>query len=204
METFILFLDLKDPPGSNVTWSPTTTGCFLSLKLQNLKKMKNKLIILGLMILPLFMQAQTLDIHSDNCSNVVVLPKGLYENFTSAKGALDNADREIKKERGVLDDIQKTYLECEDRSDVAAMRKQPEEALQRAETSRRSLAEAYDKVDREVRDFVHDQRGRAVAYAYLEAYYGQWGRIVTLHFDIVEDKLVVKPTYYELPDPASH
>jgi hypothetical protein len=171
---------------------------------QNSTIMNIKYALLGLLIFPLLTQAQSLDIHSDACSNFVVLPKALYENFVNAKGALDNADREIKKERGVLDDIQKTYLGCEDRSDVASMRKQPEEALQRADTSRKSLSEAYDKVEREVRDFIHDAHGRVVAYAYLEAYYGNWGRIVTLHFDIVEDKLVVKPTYYELPDPGSH
>jgi hypothetical protein len=202
METFFQFLDLKGPAGSHLSLPSKTTVYFLSLKLQNLKKMKNKLIILGLMFLPLFIHAQTLDL--EKCSDVVVLPKALYDDFQNAKGGLDNADREITRERGVLDDIQKRYLGCEDRSDVAAMRKQPEEALQRAETNRKNLAEAFVKSDQEVRGFIRDHHGRSVAYAYLDPYYGNWGRIVTMNFAIVDDKVVVTPTYYELPDPSTH
>jgi Skp family chaperone for outer membrane proteins len=160
--------------------------------------MKSKLLILGLIFLPLAMYAQT----PEKCQDVDALPKVLYDNFQGAKGSLDHADREIAKEHGVLKDIQKKYLGCEQQPDVTAMRKQAEELLHSSDTNRKSLVDAFAKADREVRNFIRDAHGRHVAYRYLEPWYGNWGRIVTMNFAIVDDKVTVTPTYYELPDPA--
>jgi hypothetical protein len=199
MERLILFLDRRDSVRTNLNLSRKTRRNLHSVKFQKIKEMKTKLLILGLIFLPVSMYAQS----QEKCQDVDALPKALYDHFQSAKGNLDQADREITKEHGVLEDIQKKYLGCEQQPDVAAMRKQAEELLRTADTNQNSLAEAFAKADREVRDFIRDAHGRHVAYRYLEPWYGNWGRIVTMNFAIVGDKVTVTPTYYDLPEPVT-
>jgi hypothetical protein len=199
METFVL-LRLKDPAGSNLTLSPTTTGYFHLLTLQNLKKMKNKLIIFGLLFLPMFMHAQ----NQEKCADLVVIPQTLYDSFQTQKANLNEADREIKMEHAILDDLLKRFLGCETQPDVAAMIKRAEEALNAAEANRKISAGAFDRVDGEVREIIRTAHGRPVGYRYLEPGYGELGRVVTMNFNILDGKVTTMPTYYQLPDMAAH
>ena len=199
MEFHLLLLDGKDPAGSNLSLSTKTRPHLHTIKFQTLQKMKTKLIILGLMISPFLLHAQPLK----KCSDVVVVPKALYDSFQDLKGKLDPASREIEKERGALEDIQKRYLGCEDRSDVILMRKQAEKALHSAETNRKTVAEAFAKVDQEVRELLRTAHGKAVEFGYLDSYSGNWGRIVTMTFTIIDDKVTTIPSFYELPDPKA-
>jgi hypothetical protein len=160
---------------------------------------KTKSIILGLMFLPAFIHAQNLE----KCPDVVVLPKVLYDSFQNMKANLDEAEREMTIYRGAKDDIQKKFLGCEKQADVAAMLRQAEQSLETAETNRKKWFEAFTKVDGEVRDFILAAGRRPVAYRFYESGYGQFGRVATMTFSIPKDKVVIIPSYYELPDPAT-
>ena len=161
--------------------------------------MKIKSIVFGILLLPIFMHAQ----NPENCSGIVALPKPLYDSFQTLKANLDGANREINKQRAILDDLQRTYLGCVTQPDIAAMIKDAEQALKTAEANRKTSEEAFDRVDKEVKDFIRAAHG-PVAFRYLEPYYGDFGRVVTMHFDIVEDKVSVTPSFYQLPGTVSH
>jgi hypothetical protein len=160
--------------------------------------MKRKLVILGLILLPLLMHAQNIN----KCPDVDVLPKSLYDRFQQAQANLDGAEREIRRERGILEDLQKTYLGCEKQADVETMLKQAEGSLQIAEANRKSAAEAFAPIDAEVRHFIVDAHGRTVACRYCEPGYGEWGRVVMITFVVLEDKVKTIPTFYPLPEPV--
>jgi hypothetical protein len=159
--------------------------------------MKTKSIILGLMLLPAIMHAQ----NQAKCRDTIEISKDLYDKFKNSKEGLDNIDQEIIKDRGILEDIQKRYLGCEELSNVVAMRKEAEEALKAAETNRKPSAEAFDKVDRDVRDIIRDARGKPVACAFLDRWSGKWGQIVTVLLTIENGQVTMKPFYSLLPDP---
>jgi hypothetical protein len=82
------------------------------------------------------------------------------------------------------------------------MVKNAEEALKVAEANRKTLEAAFDRVDKEVKDFIRAAHG-PVAYRYLEPYYGDFGRVVTMRFDIVGDKVTVTQSFYQLPGMVS-
>ena len=194
MEKFILFLDRIGANGSILNLSSKANRRLHSIKFQKFKKMKIKSLVFGLLFLPIFMHAQA----RDNCSGIVALPKSLNDSFQNVKANLDGAEREITKQHAILDDLQRTYLGCITQPDVAAMVKNAEEALKVAEANRKTLEAAFDRVDKEVKDFIRAAHG-PVAYRYLEPYYGDFGRIVTIHFDIVGDKVTVTQSFYQLP-----
>jgi hypothetical protein len=156
---------------------------------------KSKLIILGLMFLPALMHAQNLE----KCPDVVVLPKVLYDSFQNMKGNLEGAENEIARDSAVREDILKRFLGCEKQADVAAMLKQIDESLQTAEANRKKWAEAFDKVNREVRDFILAAHGQPVAYRFYDPGYGELGRVEMVTFDILKGKVVIIPTFYDLP-----
>src|SRR5580704_8855136 len=132
MEKFVLLFDRTDAGGSALS-SPSETNKFIhSIKFQKFRKMKIRAIVFGLLFLPLFIHAQT----RENCSGIVALPKQLYDSFQNMKANLDGAEREIIKQRAILDDLQRTYLGCITQPDVAAMVKDAEGTLKTAETNR--------------------------------------------------------------------
>jgi hypothetical protein len=198
MEKFVLFLDHNHAGGSPLSLPSKASRRLHSIKFQKFKKMKIKSLVFGLLFLPIFIHAQT----RENCSGILALPKPLYDSFQNLKANLDGAERGITKQRAILDDLQRTYLGCETQPDVAAMIKQAEESLKTAEANRKTSYEGIDRVDKEVRDFIRAAHG-PVAFRYLDPYYGDFGRIVTLHFDIVEDKVTVTPSFYQLPGTVS-
>lgn len=199
MKTFLLFSDSCGSDGPKPDLSPKTSECLHSITFQKLKKMKNKLIILGLLSLPLFMHAQT----PEKCSDFVVIPKSVYDSFQTQRANLTAAEREITKERTILEDLQKRFLECERAPDVAAMVQQAEEAIKAADANRKTAADAFDKVDKEVREIIRAAGGRPVGYRYLDSWSGEFGQVVTIKFDIMEGKVKTTPFYYPLPGTAT-
>jgi hypothetical protein len=141
--------------------------------------------------------------NQEKCADLIVVPKALYDSFQNEKANLDVADREITRERSVVDDLLKKYLGCETQPDVAAMVKQSEEAQKMAEANRKASAEPFARVDGEVREIIRTAHGRPVGYRYLEPGYGELGRVVTMNFTIVDGKVTTTPTYYQLPDTAT-
>lgn len=192
-----LFPLTEQPTGSNSMASP---GWRKKMNAKQKKsKMKSNLVILCLFLFPISMHAQI----KEKCGDLIVVPKALYDSFQNERANLDAADREITRERGVLDDLQKKYMECETQPDVAAMIKEAEEALKTAEANRKVYADAFAGVDAEVREIIRSARGKPVGYRYLEGGYGALGRVVTMNFVIVDDKVTTIPTYYPLPDTAT-
>jgi hypothetical protein len=198
MEKFVLFLDRNHADASPLSLSSKASRRLDSIKFKKFKKMKIKSIVFGILLLPIFMHAQ----NPENCSGIVALPKPLYDSFQTLKANLDGADREITKQRAILDDLQRTYLGCVTQPDIAAMINDAGQAMKTAEANRKTSEDAFDRVDKEVKDFIRAAH-RPVAFRYLEPYYGDFGRVVTMHFDIVEDKVSVTPSFYQLPGTVS-
>jgi hypothetical protein len=161
--------------------------------------MKMRMFILGLVIFPVMSYAQ----NQAKCRDTVEISKDLYDKFKSTKDDLDNIDQELVKDKGILEDIQKRYLGCEELSNVVAMRKEAEEAMKVAETKRKPAAESFEKADREVRNIIHDAQGKPVACVFLDRWSGKWGQIVTILFTIEGGQVTTKPIYSLLPDPRS-
>jgi hypothetical protein len=160
--------------------------------------MNRKLIILGLLLLPALIRAQGLE----KCSDVVALPKELYDSFQIVKTHLDNADKETIKFRESRNDLLKKYLGCETQPDVAAMLKQAYDLLQTAESNRQMWVDPYARVEAKVRRFIKETHGKTVEYRYYEPYAGgNLGRVVTLTFALDGDKMNVDTSYYQIPDP---
>lgn len=198
MEKFVLLFDRNDAGGSALSLPSEANKCLHSINFQKFRKMKIRSIVFGLLFIPLFIHAQT----RENCSGIVALPKQLYDSFQNMKANLDGAEREIIKQRAILDDLQKTYLGCITQPDVAAMIKDAEGTLKTAETNRKTSEDAFDRVDKEVKDFIRSAHG-PVAFRYLEPYFGDFGRVVTMHFDITEGKVTITPSFYQLPGTVS-
>jgi hypothetical protein len=156
---------------------------------------KRKLIILGIIFLPTFMHAQNVE----KCPDVVVLPKVLYDSFQIMKANLDGAENEIARDSAVREDILKRFLGCEKQTDVSAMLKQIDEAQQAAETNRKKWAEAFGRVDQEVRDFILAAHNQPVVYRFYDQGYGELGRVEMVTFEIQKGKVVIIPTFYDLP-----
>lgn len=167
------------------------------LKLQNLKKMKNKSVVFGLVLLFSCVHAQS----QEKCPNAFVIQKDLYDRFQTLKSSKDGADRELTKDRYILDALLKRYLVCEKQDDIAAILKQAEESLRSAEINSKTSGEAYEKVEAEVRKIIKDAHKVPVEYTFYEKFYGNFGRVVTMTFDLQEDdKVEVIPNFYVLPD----
>ncbi len=163
--------------------------------------MKYKVFILGIALLPLVVKAQSVE----KCADVVSLSKELYDNFQSLKSNLAGSEQEIAKYRETRDEIMRKYLGCEKQEDVAAMVKQAEDNLQRAEGNRKTWAESFARVDVKIRQFIDDNRGKQVEYRFLDPFGGgNLGKVVTMTFTIQEGKVVIIPSYYQLPDPNAH
>ena len=93
------------------------------------------------------------------------------------------------------------YLVCEKQDDIAAILKQAEESLRSAEVNSKTPGEAYEKVEAEVRQIIKDAHKVPVEYRVYEKFYGNFGRVVTMTFDLQEDdKVEVIPSFYVIPD----
>lgn len=188
---------LSDPHNCRVAGATYENSIYSFTIFQYSIIMKTKLIILGLTLLPVIMYAQ----NQVKCRDTTEISKELYDKFTSSRDGLANIDQEISKDQGILKDIQKRYLGCEELANVVAMRKEAEEALNGAETNRKPLAETFDKVDHDVRDIIRDARGKPVACVFLDRWSGRWGQIVTVLFTMDKGQVTTKPFYSPLPDP---
>ena len=161
--------------------------------------MKTQLIILVFVVLPGLIHAQ----NKAKCRDTVEIPKALYDAFKNAKESLENINLEIIKDRGMLEDIQKRYLGCEEFQNVIAMRKEAEEALKAAEAKQKPSSDAFEQVDKQVRKIISDAQKKPVACEFLDRWSGPWGQIVTVLFTIDNDQVLTKAFYSPLSDPRS-
>jgi|SRR5579872_366651 len=168
-------------------------------KIENINKVKARLAFLALLLLPVLVHAQSLD----KCPDVVVIRQSLYDSFQNLKGNLNGAEQEILRQRAVLDDLRKRYFGCEQQSDIAAMLGQAEAALKQAENNRKTLDTTFQKVDAEVREIIRAAHGTTVAYRYYDRGYGDLGAVVTMTFSLVDGKVTIIPSYYQLPSTAA-
>jgi hypothetical protein len=160
--------------------------------------MNHKLIILGLLLLPAITRAQG----PEKCSDIVALPKELYDSFQIVKNNLNGADREITKYRESRNELLKKYLGCENQSDVVAMLKQAYESLQTAENNRKTWGEPFARIEVKVRQFIVGAHGKSVEYRYYDAYGGgKLGTVVTTIFTIVDEKVITSVSTYQLSEP---
>ncbi len=98
-------------------------------KTKIIQVMKLRIIIIGLLILSSFIGVRA----QDKCPNVVVVRKTLYDSFQRARGSVENLERELTRDRQVLDDLRLKYRDCEHQTDIGAMLTQQEDAVKNLE-----------------------------------------------------------------------
>jgi hypothetical protein len=153
------------------------------------------------MSFPAFVHAQG----TEKCSDVIAISKELLDSFRILKANLNNADKEIIKDREVRDEILKKYLGCEKQPNVADMLKNLEESLQTAEANRKTSDNILNRIETKIRQIIRDAHGKPVACQYYDPNpIDRLGTVVTIAFTIQDDKVVVIPSYFQLPVPAAH
>jgi uncharacterized membrane protein len=119
----------------------------LILSIKNSKIMKLRTFIVGLLILSTFLSGRA----QDKCPTVVVVRKSLYDSFQNARAGVESLERELIRDRQVLEDLRQKYRDCERQADIAAMLKQAEDAVQAVDAQLKTATEVYRKVELEVR-----------------------------------------------------
>jgi len=158
--------------------------------------MKIRFFIVGLIMVLSFVYAQA----QIKCPAVIVVRKTLYDSFQSARGSRESLQRDVERYRTVRDDLRQQYQDCEHQTDVAAFLLQADDAVKVAEASFKVATEGYEKLEYEVRKIIDDAHDIAVVYRYYDPGYGNFGRVWTMTFTSREGKIVIVPSYYQLPD----
>ena len=138
----------------------------------------------------------------DKCPNVIVIRKTLYDSFQNVRGTKESLEGLLIRNRQVLDDLRKKYEDCEHQTDISTMLKQAEENVHAVETRLKEAIEAYNKVAVVVQKIMADAHDVAVVYRFYDGGYGPLGRVWTMTFSDQRDKIVIVPSYYDLPDHA--
>ncbi|MHA4808398.1 hypothetical protein ACX0G9_09825 [Flavitalea flava] len=166
---------------------------------KNFMAMKIKVLIAGLLLISSFT-----DIHAqDKCPNVVVVRKTLYDSFQRTKADVGNIERSLTKAKQVRDDLYRQYRQCEHQSDIADMLKQWDADVQNLEANLKPENEAYKLLEQELRLVIHNANGVPAVYRYYDAGYGNLGSVVTMTFLSQGERILVVPTYNQLPDPVA-
>jgi hypothetical protein len=160
--------------------------------------MKLKVLIAGVFLFASFSGIYA----QDKCPNVVIVPKTLYDSFQNAKGNAESLEREFTRVRQVRDDLSQKYRDCEYQADIAAILKKADDDVKNVEANLKTATEAYRLVDQELRRMLHDADGFPVVYRFYDSGYGNFGRVWTMTFSPQDGKIVIVPTYYQLPDHA--
>jgi hypothetical protein len=164
----------------------------------NLKTMNHKWIILVLLLLPAFIQAQK----SEQCKDIVALPKELYDSFQLANENLNNADKEIKRSVDSRNELLKLYLDCVNQPDVETILKHADESVKNAENIRKTWLDPYARVEAKIRAFIVAVRPKKVEYRYYDPYGGgKLGIVFTTEFRLDGDKFIVSVTPNQLSEP---
>ncbi len=156
--------------------------CIVNLKTQ---KMIRKIYLLGLLLLPTFLNAQGLD----RCATFVPLPKELNDNFLIQEKILNNAESELKKDQEFSKALHKMYQGCENQFPYSGLLKQGDDALQAAEINKKNAADTFDKTDGQVRKIIADANGVQVACLYIDPNSGELGTVVTVRYYLLDGKV---------------
>lgn len=172
------------------------------IKLVNFKffiVMKHRALIATLLLLFSFV-----GIHAqDKCPNVVVVRKTLYDSFQNAKANVESLERALTKAKVVRDDLYRQFRNCEHQGDIGDMLKQKDDEVKNLEANLKTVTEGNKVVDQEIRRILHDANDVPVVYRYYDGGYGNFGRVWTMTFTAQNGKIVIVPTYYQLPDPVA-
>jgi hypothetical protein len=82
------------------------------------------------------------------------------------------------------------------------MLEQREDAVHAAEAQLAPAKEAEKLVNQALWHIIQNANDVPVVYRFYDPGYGNFGRVWTMTFSPQGDKIVVVPTYYDLPDPA--
>jgi len=167
-------------------------------KTKILQIMKRRMFIIGVLILSSLVGARA----QDKCPNVIVIRKTLYDSFQNTRGTKESLERQLIRNREILDDLRKKYEDCEHQADIGAMLKQAGDDVTSVEARLKEATEAYNKVAHMVQQIMDDAHDVAVVYRYYDSGYGSLGRVWTMTFSDQGDKIVIVPSYYDLPDHA--
>jgi hypothetical protein len=160
--------------------------------------MIGKLILLALMIMPALTRAQI----PEKCSDVVALPKELYDSFQLVKTNVDGEDNEITKYSESRNELLKQYLGCETQSDVAFMLNQVSESLQKAENTRKTWEGPSTRIEAKIRQFISQNLSKQVEYRRYDPYGGgKLGIVTTTLFKLQGDALVTSVSTVQLTEP---
>lgn len=161
-----------------------------------LKIMKLRALITGLLLLSTLIGLRA----QDKCPNVIVVRKALYDSFQTANTNVQDLEQALIKARQVRDDLYRQYHECQYQSDIADMLKQKDVEVQNLEARLKPAKNAWEQIDQELRRIIHEANGVPVVYRFYDSGYGNFGRVWTMTFSPQDGKIVIIPSYYQLPD----
>jgi hypothetical protein len=160
--------------------------------------MTGKLILFSLVIMPAFTRAQM----PEKCSDIVALPKELYDSFQLVKSNVDGADLEITKYRESRNELLKQYLSCETQSDVAAMLNQVSELLLNAENTRKTWKHPSFRIEAKIRQFISQNENKHVEYRRYDPYGGgKLGTVTTTVLKLQGDTIITNVSTLQLTEP---
>ena len=160
--------------------------------------MKKQFFTLCLVALPALINAQGLK----GCPIFVPVPRDLNDNFLREQRILQNDESEVKKDRELSEALHKMYKGCETQSPYSGLLKQADDALQAAETNRKSAADAFDTSDKQVRKIITDAHGIDAACLYIDQSQGDLGAVVTVKYYLQEGKVLTMTTTDDIKSAA--
>jgi hypothetical protein len=148
--------------------------------------MNRKLIVLGLVLLPVFIQAQGLE----KCPDFVPLSRELNDKFLSQQANLNSTERDLKAAQETNDALHQKYHGCENQPGISDILKKADVALETAKSNTKNALESFTKIEEKVRPIIVDAHGRPVECLYHDPNTGaELGTIVTVIYTLQGDKV---------------